>query len=190
MTEVKSVGQLVGEVLARRRIERGHTQGDAAQHARWAGLTWSRDHVASLETGRRESLSVEELLLLSSAYDMKLADWFEGDGQVALTPEIAVSRADLRATLGRGRSLKIDGIIVDMSNVPDVDRTEQLVAHRLDAEAPVVQQAAQQLWGRSFAEERDRRLGDVGDPQRARTLRAGMTKRMTREIEPTVRELS
>ncbi|MCE0764818.1 hypothetical protein LWC35_18175 [Pseudonocardia kujensis] len=190
MTKSKSVGQVVGERLARRRVDQsGQTQGDAAQHVRLAGLNWTRDHVASLETGRRESLSLEELLLLSSAYDMKLADWFEGDGEVRLTPEITVSRSDLRAALGRGKPLARQ-LVVDFTNVPDVDRTEALVAHRLGAEAPVVQQAAQQLWGRSFAEERDHRLGNVGDPQRARTLRAGMTKRMTREIEETVRELS
>ena len=78
-------------------------------------------------------------------------------------------------------------IVVDFTDVPDVDRTEQTVANKLGVEAPDVQRAAHQLWGHPFTQERDRRIGEGISPARARTLRAGMTKRLIREIEPHLR---
>ena len=189
MTEPTALGVAIGETLYRQRIARGQTQDDVAETARLAGLDWKRDHVASLENGRRRSITLEELILLSAAYQLPLADWFEGDGEIRLSDYVPIERSVLRSILGRGRPLT-GYVVVDFTDVPDVDRTEQAVSHKLGVEAPDVQRAALKLWGRSFAEERDRRIGEGVAPSRLRTLRAGMTKRMTREIEPHLREQS
>lgn len=130
---------------------------------------------------------MEEFILLSAAYDLPLSDWFQGDGEVRLSYGVQIERGALRGVLGKGRPWSI---VVDFTDVPDVDRVEQAVSHKLGVEAPDVQRVALELWGRSFAEERDRRIGEGVAPSRLRTLRAGMTKRMTREIEPHLREQS
>lgn len=192
MTTPQTVGAVVGEALYRLRVARGQTQDDAARHLRSRGLSWTRDHIASLETRRNpRSVTVEELFLLSAAYAVPLASWFEGDGEVIVTGDVSVPRSVLSAALSTKRAPSAkDALIVDFADVPDVDRTEQTVAHKLGVEAPDVQHAAQRLWGRTFSQERDRRVGEGVSPGRARTLRAGMTKRMIREIEPQLREQS
>jgi hypothetical protein len=187
MTSDPTIAQVVGERLHRLRVHAGQTQLEAARHLQSYGLAWTRDHVASLETGRRESVGVDELVILASAYQTKISDWFPSSGRVILGQDFTIERSVLRAALSGGRP-PVRPRTFDFSDVPDLE-ADQRVADRLGVDLEVVTRAARALWGHSLTEERNRRLATKGkDPKAIRTLRSGMTKRLMREVDTYLKE--
>lgn len=98
MDESRGLGQLLGERLKEFREERGLTPDDVARQARQVGLPWSRFTVHAFERGQRKQVVLEELLLLSYAFQVEPSDWFAGNGWVKLSD-------DARASLGVIRSM-------------------------------------------------------------------------------------
>lgn len=95
----KGLGQLLGEHLRVIRSEQGLSDEDVARRARAVGLPWSRATVLAFENGKRKSVAVEELLLLSYAFGVEPGDWFVGKGWAQLTPEARASLGVIRTML-------------------------------------------------------------------------------------------
>lgn len=95
-----STGAVVGENLRRLRQERGWTQDRAAKRIAERGMPWGRSHIADLETGRRETIGVAELVVLAHTFGVRTAEFFAGDGDVRTTSTGATSsRALVRSLL-------------------------------------------------------------------------------------------
>lgn len=184
----KTTGATVGENLRAARIQAGEDQSQCATRLRRHGLDWSRDKVASTENGRRGSIAVEELLILSVAYKVPLAEWFAGEGQVQVTPEVAVDRDEVRKML-QGKMIKNRPVVLDFTDVEDLEADER-AATRWGVDQDQVTATARELWGHTLTAERNARLAELGTktPKELRTLRAGMTKRLMREIEEAMSE--
>ena len=178
-----TTAQIVGANLHAQRIKRGWTQDQVAQQIRACGLNWNQDHVSNLEKGARETIRFDELLILSDAFHVPLTVWFEGDGDVVIAGHTSLTRAEIRQAL-TGEVPFPEPIIVDFSKVDDYTIADRRAAERLGVPEHRVTAAAVKLWGHTLTEERDHRLGGSD----ARNLRAGMTKRLIREIAPHVQE--
>lgn len=184
----KTTSETVGENLRAARIRAGENQSQCATRLRLYGLDWSRDKVASAENGRRGSIAVEELLILSLAYKVPLAEWFAGDEPVQLSPDLSMSREDIRKAL-QGKRIKTRPVVLDFTDVEDLEADER-AATRLGVDQDQVTDTARELWGHTLTAERNARLAELGTktPKELRTLRAGMTKRLIREIEEVISE--
>lgn len=99
MDEAKGLGQLLGDRLKELRVSQGLTQEEVARRARLVGLAWSSTTVSSFEAGRRKSVALEELLLLSYAFRVDPGEWFVGNGWVQLSPDAMASLGVIRAML-------------------------------------------------------------------------------------------
>lgn len=179
-----SVGHTVGENLHRIRVSAGESQAETAQRLQRHGLDWKRDQVAALETGRRTSVGVDELLILSWAYDVPMAEWFTGEGRVSLGTDLDAEREDVRDALSGKRKRR--ALVLDFATAPDLE-ADARVAERLGVDQDEVTRIAHELWGHSLTDERNKRL-PTGDPKTLRTLRGGMTKRLMREVELYMKE--
>ncbi|MEV1018144.1 helix-turn-helix transcriptional regulator [Micromonospora sp. NPDC049801] len=73
------------------------------------------------------------------------------------------------------------------------DEAESKAAARLDTTPQYVAYAARMTWGRGLSDERDRRLGERGQPptdKRAlQAARGHVTRALLKELEPVIREL-
>src|ERR1700730_9026065 len=94
-----TLGQVVGRNFAAFRAARGWTQEIASRMLQAQGLDWSAAQIASLESGRREDLTVSDLLKLSLALEVSLASWYAGAGRASLDKPGAAkaTRGELRA---------------------------------------------------------------------------------------------
>ncbi len=99
MDAAKGLGQLLGDRLKELRGEQGFTREEVARRARLVGLPWSATTVASFESGRRKTIALEELLLLSYAFRVDPGDWFVGNGWAQLSPDAMASLGVIRAML-------------------------------------------------------------------------------------------
>ncbi|MFE5480524.1 helix-turn-helix domain-containing protein [Nocardia sp. NPDC056541] len=179
----KDPGQVVGLNLKRVRVKAGESQSECAQRVSAFGLNWAQSHVSAYESGKKASAPIEELLILSRIYGVQLHEWFEGEGEVALTKSFAIGRDEMRDALqGKGKRLKSRP--VDFTNDVRLPADES-IATRLDIERDEAIRIARKLWGHTATEERDKRLAHHGtkDPAAMRNLRGGMTKRLANEIK-------
>jgi len=167
----KSAGAVVGENLARIRAERGQTQREASAFLRERGLAWPPGNIGQLESGKRHSVRIEELLMLSAAYEVKLWEWFKGESSVYLTDDLRIPREHLRLAL----RAKPFGLLYGINQVSTryvTDEPERAAGLQLMMSLEEIQAAAERLWGHSMGEERDRRLGDTSAIQSPRSLQA------------------
>lgn len=168
----KSAGAVVGENLARIRAQRGQTQREASAFLRERGLAWPPGNIGQLESGKRHSVRVEELVMLSAAYDVQLWEWFEGEGSVYLTDDLRIWREEIRQALQGGDVHLLLGTN-QISKRYVTDEPERAAALQLMMPLGKVQAAAERLWGHSMSEERDLRLPD----EPIRSLRSLQAKR-------------
>lgn len=180
----ENVGAAVGENLKRLRLAARESQAECARRLAENGLDWKRDQVASLESGRRDSVTVSELLLIAWAYGVPLADLFEGTDDIQLSPDATATKEAVRAMLNGRTRTPGPVVAVDFSEAQEDYSADDSIATRLGVDLDVVIGAAQDLWGHSATKERDARLSSTppSDPKALRTLRAGMTKRLLREV--------
>ncbi len=138
-------------------------QDDIAARARRYGLDWSRDIVWRVETGQR-SLSVGEGLRLAQALDVDLDKLTE----------------PARELLNRERGEGFDEMPARPSDA------EFKAARKLGVTPRDVVSAAHSLWGRSLADERDRRVAEHAEHgSTSRTLQARrghVTRALTTEL--------
>jgi transcriptional regulator with XRE-family HTH domain len=99
MDEAKGLGQLLGDRLRQLRLEQDLTREEVARRVRQVGLPWSPIIVSAFENGRRKTVALEELLLLSYAFRVEPGDWFVGNGWAKLSPDAMASLGVIRAML-------------------------------------------------------------------------------------------
>jgi hypothetical protein len=107
----------IGMKEARQQL--GLRQEDAAARARAFGLSaWIRGTVAQAEVGARR-FGLEEVLLLTLAYETSLADLIAGDDDelVELTPQARLSVGALRAML-RGDQAAVQRLSTEAVDIP------------------------------------------------------------------------
>lgn len=192
-TAPPTVGQVVGRSLARLRGRRGRTQREAAGDLRASGLGWTAANIASIESGRREGIDFGALVLLAHAYDVPLAELFQGEGEVRLSGEATVELAALRRWLAGAGELVVtvsgEAARRALGSLPGETVSFQAdaeLAARLGLRPEDVSAAAEALWGRTLHQERERRLAGFGEmtPAQRRTRRGHITRRLAKELEP------
>lgn len=95
----KGLGQLLGDRMRGLRAETGLSREDIARRAQQVGLSWSSSTVKAFEDGKRRSVSLEELILLSYAFRVEPGEWFVGTGWVELAPDAKAGLGVIRAML-------------------------------------------------------------------------------------------
>lgn len=92
-------GALAGRVREVR-AKRGWSAERLAQEMRGAGIDWSRGVVAKIESGRRQDISVAELLALSYVLEVSpvhmLVPPDDGDEPYQVTPQVSVPARQVR----------------------------------------------------------------------------------------------
>jgi transcriptional regulator with XRE-family HTH domain len=195
--EAPTIGKVVGENLKAMRQKRRLTQADAAAELVRTGLSWKRTHVSDLESGRRETVDLGTLVVLSEALGARIQDFFTGDGDVLLTPRAEypesgamATRAQLRSWLsGESASLTVMGsqnvrAALDHFRWQGRDipiEADLAFAERMGVPVQQVVKAAERIWRGSLTEERDRRVAALGDlPIQERQAKQGhITRQLT-----------
>ncbi|NJP28078.1 hypothetical protein FLW53_28535 [Microbispora sp. SCL1-1] len=194
-TKVPTIGQVVGRNLAELRTQWGQTQKEAAEVLRADGLAWTAANVASIESGRRESIDLGALTLLAGSYDVPLSRFFHGNGEMRLSAEVTVDLRDYRQWLDGQARLSLTHTLRGSAAQRWINSlSSEVVSFQADAELAArlglrpedVYTAAEKLWGRNLHQERDRRLAEFGDmtPAQRRTRRGHITRQLAKELEP------
>jgi transcriptional regulator with XRE-family HTH domain len=198
----------LAEVFGRRikslREAQDLSQEDIAIRARANGLNWTRATVASIETGRRDSIGVEELLLISDAIGAPPVAWFAGKGEATIAKGVAVPLEQVRYLLTtkhrgpRDLDLRVYDQKVAMTVMEAFARetgavrwvpgeAELKAARKLGVRPGEIDDAAQRLWKRSLTEERDRRVEEIAPAKVERSslqaMRGHVTRSLLTEIE-------
>lgn len=180
------IGAAVGQALRALRHERGQTQQDVADMLAPWGLPWTRAQVAGIEAGRRETFALDELIILSYAYDIKLRDWFAGDGLIALRPGVHLARIEVRIMFSSNELHPLRAAV----DYTTISEAEQNAARALGVTRSELRAAAVELWGTSFTEEREARLSRENERMNARpgkTRLAGMRSSTSRGLMTQLR---
>ena len=203
--KAQSVGAVVGENLQRLRERARLTQHELARLLVRRGAQWHRSKIAAIEAGERPNLSFADVLVLANALNVELAELYEGDGEVALTDYITLSRPMVRDIIRGmyvvGRSDEWDpetrrdellGLARmraddDARKAASVLATEadRALAHRLNVPARAVVDIATELWNRTLTDERDFRVaarGDMGVGER-QAYRGHITRELSQQIQ-------
>ncbi|MFC9549843.1 hypothetical protein ACFTWF_03235 [Rhodococcus sp. NPDC056960] len=166
-----------------------------AKNAKRAGLSWNTGRVTDLEKGR-VSPTVPTLFALTLALtdatgvDVGIVDLIQSEQPIELTPEWIVTTAALAAWL-TGERRAFDGAqYMDAlahyqrhrAPRPEAGLAEERAAKGLNISIEDLGRHAEQLWGRSLAEERDRRAGPEANAQR----RGIVTRQLTSEIATAI----
>jgi transcriptional regulator with XRE-family HTH domain len=169
---------VVGRNFQELRLRLGWTQEDAARALREAGMPWSRDQVAFLESGRREDIQLSDLILLSAVFEVPLRRWFQGQGFVQLAELKLGALDDIRLAMGSD-PLSAGAIwspAPPNEGAPDAadpdrpirlyrpipSQAERNAARKLGVDPLELHELAMRLWQRGLDEERDRRLAERG----------------------------
>jgi transcriptional regulator with XRE-family HTH domain len=184
MADPQRPGAVVGENLKRRRELLRLTQGEVAGLFRDNGLDWSEHVVAAFESGRREDVTLRELVFVSSSLAQPIVELFAGDGDVLLGPDQVVRRDQVRSWLSGETPL------VPMT--PEQQkyfRVDYRIAERLGIDSSEEMDVAEELWGKTASEEHENRVlereEERGDwtPAWRRTMRGHVTRELLREME-------
>jgi len=195
-TQPVGLGPVIGLSLRTLRSERLQTQEEVVELLRAAGLDWSRDNVASLEIGRRQDVTLTELILMSIAFDVPLRRWLQGHGP----------GHHYFVELGgrRGDSAPIANLFGDAkpsvpTKVPIAFEPESIyleaelhAAERLGIDPADLRARAHGIWGRRLVEEREARLGSqrvagVGSGIPA-AQRGHVTRQLLRELADSMKK--
>lgn len=179
---VPTLAQVVGENLATLRRRRRLSQEQAAKILRTAGLDWKKSKVAALEVGRRETIALWELFLLSVAFGVEVASWFAGEGPVRgdFLPQAVTTRGQVRDFFGAA----LPGVWVadPPQGREEPTDAERRAARKLGISTRRVRVLAHMIWGQSLDEERDGHVGPDADPRKkghiSRVLVAEMRARL------------
>jgi len=183
------IGAVVGQTLRALRDERGQTQQDAANLlARW-GLIWSRAHVAAIEAGRRESFTLEELIIMCNVYQVELSEWFPGKGGIVLSDYAEITREELRGTF----PVTNHPYLRRQAVYPETDESELKAARSLGISLAALNSLAMELWGAKFRIERERRFDTLkafGNRRRLAGIRSAISRELMTEVRDCLQEKS
>lgn len=184
----ESFGAVVGENVRRLRTQRGLSQSEFAGLLSAFGPTWAKGKVIALETGKRGSVTIDELCQLSGCLRAKPSDLFQGDGAVPIDADVFVALDRLRWALEQNEHVPLQ--IEPLARHADVVQAqvdEDLLAFdlalRLDQPLNAVRTAASRLFGRDLTAERDARVSAVDDPGTVAYRRREVSKQLAREIK-------
>lgn len=193
---VLTLGQVAGENLRRMRVARGLTQDELSRLLGTSGLMWQRSHIAALENGNRETIDLGVLWLLAIVVKVPIIRFFEGEGDIRLTPNAIVSRENFRKlipppekgpnvsiTLG-SRAFRLFWDSIDGETISFQADAE--LAQRLGLRPEDVYLTAERLWGRNLHQEREKRVAELGElsPGQRRAKRGHITRQLTKELQP------
>jgi hypothetical protein len=196
MSDESAEPPTVAAVLGRTaRSLRGDRKAElVARAARLAGLNWGTGRIADLEAGR-VSPTLPTLIALCWAFrdllgrPVELPDLFVGDGDVTLSPDVIVPLEVLRAALdGRGLADPPGGLLPVRLISDAVERSlleaDYRMAHSVGIAPELAAATMQELWGRSFTAERDRRAGPDANPQK----RGRVSRELKTELHEAVND--
>lgn len=189
------IGRVVGENLRRLRKARGLTQDELARALQPYGLEWQRSHIAAFEAGNRDSIELDTGIALARALNVQLTDLLAGDGDVSLRNAV-LSRPGCRETLAEPAPRWTETIGLSEHGTRAFIRqsaqgetvpfqADAELAQRLGVRPDDVIAVAEQEWGRTLHQERDRRAAELGDLSAAerRARRGHITRQLSTEIE-------
>jgi hypothetical protein len=191
----RSLTSVLGVNLRRIRTERlGVTQDTLAAYARVSGLQWNAQKVANFEAGRWTPTFADVLALgialervrafvgmfperpAARTHEITLADLLTSNVPVTLKPGVMLTSAEL-ANIGHG----VFPLPASTTPAPPT-LAERRAAKALGIDCAQLDQVSEQLWGTTFAAERDRRAGKGNQQKRgqiSRELRAELEKALT-----------
>jgi transcriptional regulator with XRE-family HTH domain len=193
----------IGTELRRLREADGTRQDQLAAAARRYGLRWNQATIAAVELGRRK-LSLGEVALLPLVLSEALGDPNAGarllsvgelipdvDQDVDVSPGLRLPLRTVRMLFGGpSESAEWPEPSARRPELEAAGDAERKAARKLGVSPDAIAFGAQKLWGRSLAEERDRRLGEAARalPRRSLQARRGRTTRkLVQELAPLVK---
>jgi transcriptional regulator with XRE-family HTH domain len=196
MAKMRTLDEVIGAEIARRREAAGLRQDDLVQRARRAGLDWQQPTVSAIEAGRRQ-ISLGEAIALAAVLRND-ADPLVGTPDLLPSRDEWVELADnvvgwlpaARLILGGGRGPDLPPnapttVIHPDQAIPAIDEADRKASRALSVTPVAVAAAAARLWGHSLAEERDRLIGDAAaTPQK----RGRVTRQLLKELKSIVRQ--
>lgn len=152
---------VIARNVAELRNKRGTTQPQLAEMMRTVGFGWQSNRVAQIETLRRP-VSLLEVVGLSRVFGVTVSRLLAGDDEIDLPSGITMPLADVRGALLTDYEGELVSAVREMAGRHATARDElRKVAKGLGLEVNDLEALAYRLWGRSFLDERERRLGDV-----------------------------
>lgn len=197
------IGHVVGKNLKSIREGKHLTQPQLAAQLASTGLPWKRSQIMDVERGRRETIDFGIVLVLAAALEVPVSRFFDGEGDVALTPQADFTEYGAKASLSELRDWVTDKappvVVCGQAAVSSAMRHWQWqgrqipaaadieLARRLDVDPWKVIEAAEKVWNGSITEERDRRVAALGDlSARERQAKQG---HITRQMYAVVTKL-
>jgi len=202
---------VIGGNVARLREERGWRQTDLAEVLRWVGRQpWTRDTVASIETGRRD-VAIEDLLLLALVFRVPVVEFFAGEGDADIAqrihPPLEIPLEKVRelitggaSDLARRRARVRADLLQELERFePEtkqpaamtLERTLAVIRAKFGVTEKAVDRAARSLWGHGVADEHQARL-EERLPQGSVSVRSAgahsghVTRQLIAELEPVL----
>jgi transcriptional regulator with XRE-family HTH domain len=193
-----SLAALVGRNVRAAREEQGMSQDRLAQLLRGHGLHWTRSALAKLEREERDTLTLDQVVVLALALEKTPASLVEGAEWVTLGADARMRGAALERLL-RGEPAGRPESDLDVPLVRQFDEgsfdadwvagdAETRAARRLGREPVEVASAARSLWGQSLPMERDRRLrylsrvDEDAEERSVRAFRGHITRQLLDEL--------
>jgi transcriptional regulator with XRE-family HTH domain len=189
MAKMRTLDEVLGAEIQRRRQAAGLKQDELALHLRRHGLDWGQATISAIEAGRRQ-VSLGELTMLASAFSERpVGGLLPADNiWVRIAPNVEAWLPAVRAWYGAPVEDIIYGPDAPASpfrateRVPAISQSDRKAARAMPGVSPArVSAAAIELWGRSLADERDARLGD---PSATAQKRGRVTRQLIAELEP------
>lgn len=203
----ETVGVVVGENLQRLRERARLTQHEASHLLLRRGTPWHRSKIAAIEAGERPNVALADVLMLADTLNVELAEFFEGDGDVALNQYVTVSRPKIRDMIRGSYALggsddwdpetrrdELFGLAQIRADgeggrlgATAADRT---LARRWDVPLRAVTEIAIELWDRTLTDERDFRVDQIGDMEvgERQARRGHITRELSQQIEGELRK--
>ena len=157
------------------------------------GGGWRRSKVATLESGGRETLTIDELVQLAAALGARWSDLLAGENDLRLGDGgVFVRATELRESLVQDRP---PATVLDSADALEAflaggvlhDRADPFGMHlaaRLRIPQPTVNRAAQALYRQTATQEREQRVGTAasGSTHDAAYRRRTVSRQMEQEI--------
>jgi transcriptional regulator with XRE-family HTH domain len=199
MSTTRTLEQVIGAELRRRREAAGARQEAVALTAQRFGLNWTQPTVAAIERGRR-GLSLVEAACLPwiAAWTFDFRPWALGDF-IPDTDEVVILAPSSQETSLRALRPQYAGLGATHEGYAGEERpagppppppgglvteADRKAARALQIEPEEIVAAARALWGRGLEEERNRL---VDDPAASPQKRGRVTRGLVRQIQQRIR---
>ena len=199
MADAVSLSRVIGANVRRLRTPLRLSQEDLARELRRRGVEWDRSQLAKAERGQRE-FTVNQLVVLGAVLDTTAEALLQPGNprwQVRLTRDATIRASTLRNFFDPGYKFPerdwSSGLKMAALDDPEAIRraagneVERRVAFNLDMKPEVLARTAHRLYGRSFVEERNRRVSlamrdQYEEDTAPRTWRARFTRELIEEV--------